>query len=239
MKKFYIIIASIIVFISTLRAQDLNEILDNYYNSNGQDRINQIKTMTITGKILQMGSEFRFKRISVRPNKFYLEADIMGQKFVQAYNGKDGWMIAPWTGSADPQDIPPSHLKTLKKEADFDDALYNYEAKGIILEFAGVEKVENKDAFKIKATYNDGDVVTFFIGTDSNRIIKTEAILPTIMGTNALTETFLSNYKMIDGTAKAFSIETKTNGQVTAQLKFDNIEYDKKIDDNIFNRPTK
>ncbi|MBU1014422.1 MAG: outer membrane lipoprotein-sorting protein [Bacteroidetes bacterium] len=239
MKKLYIIIVIVGFLVSTLQAQDLKEILDNYYKSNGRTKINQIKTMTITGTIFQMGSEFSFKRINTRPDKFYLEADIMGQKFVQAYNGIDGWMIAPWTGSVDPQDIPVNQLKVMKKEADFDGALYNYEAKGIILEYAGIEKVNGADAFKIKATYQDDDVVKIFIGVDSNLIIKTEAILPTMMGTDALTETFLSNYKMIEGTAVAFSIETKSNGQTSAQIKIDHVEYDKKIDNNIFNRPKK
>jgi len=239
MKKLYTIIVIVGFFISALQAQNLKEILDNYYKSNGQSKINQIKTMTITGSIFQMGSEFNFKRISIRPDKFYLEADIMGQKFVQAYNGTDGWMIAPWTGSVDPQDIPVNQLKVLKKEADFDGALYNYEAKGIMLEYEGIEKVNGTEAFKIKATYQDNDVVKIFIRVDLNVIIKTEAILPTMMGTDALTETFLSNYKMIEGTAVAFSIETKSNNQVSAQIKIDHVEYDKKIDNTIFNRPKK
>jgi len=239
MKKLYTIIVIVGFFVSALQAQDLKKILDNYYKSNGHIKINQIKTMTITGAIFQMGSEFSFKRISIRPDKFYLEADIMGQKFIQAYNGTDGWMIAPWTGSADPQDIPVNQLKVLKKEADFDGALYNYETKGISLEYEGIEKVNGADAFKIKATYQDNDVMKIFIGVDSNLIIKTEAILPTMMGTDALTETFLSNYKMIEGTAVAFSIETKSNGQVLAHIKINNVEYDKRIDHNIFNRPKK
>jgi len=224
MKKLYTIIVIVGFFFSPLQAQDLKEILDNYYKSNGQNK---------------MGSEFSFKRISIRPDKFYLEADIMGQKFVQAYNGTDGWMIAPWTGSVDPQDIPVNQLKIMKKEADFDGALYNYEAKGIMLEYEGIEKINGADAFKIKTTYQDNDVVKIFIGAESNLIIKTEAILPTMMRTDALTETFLSNYKMIEGTAVAFSIETKSNGQTSAKIKIDLVEYDKKIDHNIFNRPKK
>jgi len=239
MKKLYTIIVIVGFFISALQAQNLKEILDSYYKSSGQNKINQIKSITITGTIFQMGSEFSFKRISIRPDKFYLEADIMGQKFVQAYDGTDGWMIAPWSGSVDPQDIPVNQLKVLKKEADFDGALFNYEEKGILLEYEGIEKVNDTDAFKIRATYQDNDVVKIFIGINSNVIIKTEAILPTMMGTDALTETFLSNYKMIEGTAVAFTIETKSNSQVLAQIKIDNVEYDKKVDNNIFNRPKK
>lgn len=239
MKKLYTIIVIVGFFVGALQAQNLKEILHNYHKSNGQTKINQIKTITITGTIFQIGSEFSFKRISTRPNKFYLEADIMGQKFVQAYNGTDGWMITPWIGSVDPQEIPLNQLKILKKEADFDGALYNYEEKGILLEYEGLEKVNGTNAYKIKATYQDNDVIKIFIGVDSNLIIKTETILPTMMGTDALTETFLSNYKMIEGTPVAFSVETKSNGQILAHIKIDNVEYDKKLDDNIFNRPKK
>lgn len=64
-------------------------------------------------------------------------------------------------------------------------------------------------------------------------------MLPTMTGTEALTSTFLSNYKMIDGTAVPFSIETRANGQVTGQINLDTVEYDKEVDESIFTRSTK
>ena len=239
MKKLITIMAIFAIFIGTTKAQDLSEILDNYYEVNGQDKLSEIKTIIITGKIFQMGSEFSFKRIGMRPDKFRLEADIMGQKMVQAYDGTEGWMIAPWMGTTDPQDIPTDQLKPMKKEADFDGVLFKYEEKGITLEYEGIEDVEGSDAHKIKATYKDGDEVSIFIDAESFVMLKMEQVMPSMMGGEALTETFMSNYKMVEGMAIAYSIETKVQGQVTAQIKIETVEYDTEIDESIFVRPAK
>lgn len=167
MKKLFTLIAIVGVFIGSVQAQDLEEILENYYEVNGQEKMSQVKTIIMTGRIFQMGSEFNFTRISVRPNKFHLEADIMGQKFIQSFDGSDGWMIAPWTGSTEPQDIPADQLKSIEREADIDGVLFNYDEKGITLEYEGIEDVEGSDTYKIKATYADGDVITTFIDVES------------------------------------------------------------------------
>ena len=70
-------------------------------------------------------------------------------------------------------------------------------------------------------------------------MLKTDAVLPTMTGGEALTSIYFSNYKMIDGIAVPFSMETKQNGQVTGQMKLDTVEYDKEVDDKIFTRPVK
>lgn len=237
MKKLFTI-AIIFSMVISVQAQDLSEILDNYYETNGQASLSQIQTRTVTGRIFQMGSEFAFVQTSKRPNLFHLEADIMGQKFIQAFNGTDGWMVAPFMGTNDPQDIPADQIKSIKREADFDGVLFNYEEKGIELSYEGIEDLEGSDVYKIKATYDNGDESFIFIDLETYVILKTEAKI-SMMGSEALTETFLSNYKMVDGTAIAFSIETKVNGQVQSQINIEKVEYGKEIDNKIFDRPVK
>lgn len=237
MKKLFTI-AIFFSMVISLQSQELSEILENYYEVNGQESLSALETRTVTGRIFQMGSEFSFVQTSKRPNLFRLEADIMGQKFIQAFNGTEGWMVAPFMGTTDPQDIPVDQLKSIKREADFDGLLYNYEEKGIDLAFEGIEDLEGSDVYKIKATYDDGDESFIFIDLETYVILKTEAKI-SMMGTEAMTETFLSNYKMIDGTAIAFSIETKVNGQVQSQINIDSVEYGKEVDNSIFERPVK
>ena len=82
--------------------KNLQEILDTHFETIGQENLADVKTMVSTGMTLQMGMEMPFKFITKRPDKALLEVDIQGAKMQQAYDGENGWMVAPWTGSAEP-----------------------------------------------------------------------------------------------------------------------------------------
>lgn len=238
MKKLLVAILLIVSAPFIIQAQDLTEILENHYETMGQKKMAKINSITISGTMFMMNAEFPFTRFSKRSNKYRLEAEVMGQKLIQCVNGDDGWMVAPWTGSIEPQDIPADQLKQLKREADIDGPLYNYEEKGITLEYEGIEDLEGSDVYRIKVTYDDGDIITQFIDVESYVLLKTVATV-SMMGASQETETYLSNYKMIDGIAVPFSIETRANGQVTGQININEIKYDLEIEDSLFERPVK
>ena len=94
----------IVAFFSVAQGQDLKNILEQHFTAVGQEKLMKIKTFTIYGKIVQMGTEFSFVQRMKTPDKFRMEADIQGQQMVQAFDGENGWYIAPWIGP-DPQDL--------------------------------------------------------------------------------------------------------------------------------------
>ncbi len=135
MKKTIITIISLAIFtVGSAYAQDLQKILDKYFKTIGQEKILKVETIVSTGRTLQMGMEMPFKTITKRPNKAYMEVDIQGVKMVMAFDGKNGWAIQPWTGSADPIDLVGPELRPVKEISDMDGGLWNYEEKGHQLE---------------------------------------------------------------------------------------------------------
>ncbi len=228
---FAILIAALF---TVVQGQDLSEILDQHFSVVGQEKLVKIKTLTIYGNIVQMGTEFSFVQRVKKPNKFIMEADIQGQKMIQAFNGDDGWYIAPWIGP-DPQDLAGAQLKQAKEQTDIEGELYNWEEKGHQAEYMGTEDVEGTETHKIKLTKKEGDLIFYYIDSESYVIIK-ETRKMTVQGSEMEVESFPGNYKMFDGIVFPMSIKTNTMGQET-EIIFDSVKFDMEIDDSIFVRP--
>lgn len=220
-------------------AQDmeLDEILENYFEVAGTDKVKELKTLQMTGKMIQMGAqEFPFLLMQKRPKKIRIESEVQGNKMIQAYNGKTGWMIAPWTGSLAPQDMNDEQVKGLDEQADFEGELYNWEEKGHKLELLGTEDMEGTETYKLKLTKKEGDEQMFFIDAEAFVVLKV-ASKRKVRDQEVEMETYLSNYKQVDGMAFPFNIDNKMKGQVVNQIVVDKIEFDVDLDDKLFEKP--
>jgi outer membrane lipoprotein-sorting protein len=236
MKKLLIIILS---FLSTgiLMAQDikLEELLDKYYKAIGQDKIIKAQTMKMTGKIFQMGMEMTMTIIKKRPNLSRTEVDVQGTKIVFAVDGENGWMIMPFTGSSDPQDMPADQLNNTKKE-DMDGPFFNWKEKGNMLELVGKEDMEGTPVYNVKITSKDSTVANYYMDATKFVILKMKAKVMS-QGQMADVETKFSDFREANGIQNAYKIETMSNGQAGAQITFDTFEYDVPMDNAIFKRP--
>jgi len=229
--SFAILIAA---FFTVVNGQGLSEILDQHFSVVGQEKLMKIKTLTIYGNIVQMGTEFSFVQKVKKPNKFRMEADIQGQQMIQAFSGDDGWYIAPWIGP-DPQDLTGPQLKQAKEQANIEGELYNWEEKGHLAEYLGTEDMEGTEVYKIKLTKKEGDEIFYYIDSEAYIILK-ESRKITMQGSEMEIESFPGNYEMLDGIAFPMSIKTNTMGQETEVL-FDSVKFDIEMDDSIFVRP--
>jgi hypothetical protein len=221
-----------------LQAQDLKKVLNNYFDAVGMENLKNVKTISFTGKVVQGGMELPFTMYLARPMKYRMDITVQGQQIVQAFDGKNGWMVNPMMGSTEPQDLPPEQLKQMKKQADFEGELYEYEKKGSTLELIGDEDFEGTKVYKLKLTDKDGDITYYFIDAETYVVIKTNA-KRNINGTEVEGETLFSNFQMIDGMAFPYSISTGMNGQTMAEIVIEKVDFSKKLDPTFFNKPEK
>ena len=115
--------------IAQISAQDLDEILENYFETTGQEKLVKVKSVESTGKIIQMGMEMPFRTVSKRPNMGYLEAEFQGSQMKMGFDGENGWMVAPWTGSAEPIDLSGPDIQQVRDIGDIDGPLWNWEER--------------------------------------------------------------------------------------------------------------
>lgn len=236
MKKLLIVI---LCFLSTgiLMAQDLKleELLDKHFKAIGQDKLAKVQTMKMTGKISQMGMEMNMTIIKKRPNLSRTEVDVQGTKVVYAIDGQNGWMIMPFTGSSDPQDMPAEQLNSAKKE-DLDGPFVNWKGKGSQIDLVGKEDLEGTQVYNIKVISKDSSVVNYYVDAARFVVLKMKAKVMT-QGQMADIETTFSDFRDVDGIQNAFKMETMTNGQTAAQVTFDKFEFNVSVDDAIFKKP--
>jgi outer membrane lipoprotein-sorting protein len=186
-------------------------------------------------KINQMNMELPMVMKVKRPNKFRMEMTLQGQEMVQAYDGENGWMVAPWM-SMEPQDLVGDQLKQAMEQADIDGALWNYKDKGHSAELVGKEDMEGTEVYNIKLTKKEGDVQNYYVDTETFILLKIKSKIMA-QGTEVEVESMFGNYKQFDnGIVMPMSIEQKTS-MGSATIVIEEVEFGVELDDAIFTRP--
>ena len=235
MRRLTISFALAFFAISLLNAQNLDKILNDHYKASGQDKMSKITSTTISGKIniAAMGMESGITLYQSRPNKLRVEADLMGSKMIQTYNGTTGWVYAPMMGITQPQEVGTEELKSLINQAQMDSPLWDYKAKG-----ATVKLLSSDDAGSnlVELTSAEGDKMTFHINKGTSLISK---VTTTQManGMEMEIETEMKDYKTIKGIPTAHYIATKMSGQLASTITFESVEYNKALDSSLFEKP--
>lgn len=236
MKRTLFLTAILIFALSAIQAQTLDEILKKHFEAVGQDKLMAIETYIIKAKVNQMGMEIPMDMKIKSPDKFRMDMDMQGQSMVQAFDGENGWMIAPWV-SSEAQDLSGAELDQARAQADLEGELYNYEEKGHSADFIGKVKLGDKEAFRIKLTHENGSVKNYFLDADTYLIAKVQAKIEA-MGQTADVEQRMVEYKDIDGVKVATKIESDSP-MGTATITIEEVKFNEDIDDAVFAKPAK
>ena len=78
--------------------------------------------------------------LAKRPNKSRTEFTVQGMTGMQAYDGKNAWMVMPFMGKKDPEAMPAEGTKLVAEESDFDGPLVDWKEKGHKVELVGKEQ---------------------------------------------------------------------------------------------------
>jgi hypothetical protein len=100
-------------------------------------------------------------------------------------------------------------MKTASIQADLDGPLVDYAAKGTKIGLAGTENVEGRDAYKIKMTMKDGQVLHVWIDALTFLEAKIDGQPRRLDGTDHPVEIYYRDFRQVDGLAIPFLMETK------------------------------
>ena len=241
MKKLIFFTVSFIAFFSfsgITQEMNLEQVLAKYYQTIGTNNVKDWKSLTLVGKSAAQGMEFPVTIYMKRPEKIRVEVEIQGNKMIQAFDGKTGWSIAPWSGSSEPQDMTADEVKGMKKQADFEGSLYNWKEKGHKAELLGKEDMEGTAVYKIKLIRADENIETYFIDAEDFVPIKVITVMK-IQGNENESETYPSNYKEVNGAMMPFALENKYKGQSVSHVVIEKYEINKEVNDSLFMKPAK
>ncbi|NMC37844.1 MAG: hypothetical protein GYA41_05930 [Bacteroidales bacterium] len=230
MKKFLLTFA-LLSAVTVLTAQSLNEIVKNFTVANKLDKISSLQTIKLTGNMSMMGMDMPMVIYMKNPNKIKSVATVGGQEMVQVFDGEKGYMINPMTGSSTPVEMGPEEARQLLRSNVFQNYLDNY-LKNNQLTLEGVENVNGKPAFKIKAAIEGGNVIRIFIDKSSYLIVKTVADVNQ-GGTAISLESVPSDYTETSGVILPMTTTTSAAGMQFV-YKYTEIKVNEPMDDAIF-----
>ena len=205
----------------------------------GIDKINAIKTVKISGKMIVGGGQMEFPLVtySKRPTSNRTEISIQGQKVVEAFDGTTKWSINPMQGSKDPQKANEDETKAAMDESDIiGGPLFNYKEKGHTVELLGKEDVEGSMAYKLKVGLKSGNTQTVYLDEKSFLTVKVVSKVKR-QGQEFEAESLPGNYKAVDGVMIPFSMDMKVNKQIGMQMQFEKFEANVPMDDSMFAMP--
>jgi len=229
-----------VLFTQVLSAQTVDEIIaKNIQARGGLDKIKAVQSVKSSGTMsMGGGMEAPGTLIQKRPDMARLEFTVQGLTAVQAYDGKTAWQIMPFMGKKDAELMSADDKKDMELTADIDGPLVNYKSKGHKVELLGKEKVEGTDAYKLKITLKNGDVIDDYLDTDSYLEIKQE-MKRMVRGSEQEIESSLGDYKEVNGLMFPFAMENGVKGsQEKEKLTLSKIELNVPVDDSIFKMPS-
>lgn len=237
-RRFSMICAVLLLAPVVICAQTVDEIIaKNVQAVGGMDKLKAVHSVRASGKLQIQGLEAQFVQMTKRADKVREEVTIQQMSQIQAYDGRAGWTINPFSGRRDPELMSQDDTKSLQVDADIDGPLVDYKAKGHTAELVGHDSVEGTDCYKIKLTLKNGDVRYYYLDTDSFLPLKLET-QTTIRGTVHENETYYGDYEQVNGVYYSFAFESGQKGD-TNRVKFtiDKIEQNIPLDDAIFSMP--
>lgn len=144
-----------------------------------------------------------------RPRKSRFELKFKGQTAVQVYDGTNGWKLRPYLNRLDVEPYSQDELKLASMQADLDGPLIDYASKGIRVELDGIEKVEDRDCYKLKLTMSDGRTIHDWIDAQSFLEAKMEGQPRKLDGKVHPVEVYYRDYRPVSGLQIPFALETK------------------------------
>ncbi|MEK6407556.1 MAG: hypothetical protein AABN34_11385 [Acidobacteriota bacterium] len=220
-------------------AQTVDELVKkNIDAQGGAEKLKAVKSIKVTGKIIQQGIEIPITIQQKRPAMVRVDVTFQGKTQTGAYDGEAGWKTNPFQGSPDPEKVAGDELKELQEQSDIDGPLVDYKAKGHTVELIGKEDMEGTPVYKLKLTLKNGDVRNIYIDAGNSLTLKMN-LKRKQSGAEMEVDQYVGNYKPVNGVMFSFSLETKVKGQTVSQIVFDKVEMDVPIDDSIFKMPAK
>lgn len=238
LRKLSLILAVLLIGPAMLPAQTVDEVIAKNVDAlGGMDKLKGVNTLRASGKIQIQGFEARFLQENKRGDRVREEFIIQGMAQVQAYDGKSGWQVNPFSGRRDAEMMSDDDSKGLQVDADIDGPLVDYKEKGHRAELVGHDPVEGTDCYKIKLTLKNGDIRYYYIDTDSFMELKLET-QTTIRGTIQENETYFGDYEKVNGIYYPFAFESGQKGD-TNRVKYtiEKIEQNVSLDDSLFTVP--
>jgi outer membrane lipoprotein-sorting protein len=232
---------------SSLFAQNVEEIINSYYETIGGKKWDNVNGFRMTANIEQQGMNIPIEVVSLRDGRSLTKMTMMGNTMVlQAFDGKTSWKTNFMTMQAEENTAEDSE-NTKRAINEFPSALANFKKLGYTPTLMGTEKIEGTECYKIKLEKKtqliDGKEVPnvdyYYLDKESKVPVVIETEIKSGELNGKISQTKLSDYQEVEGVYFAFSTAQGLKDGQSQVIQFSKIEINPKVEDDKFNFPKK
>jgi hypothetical protein len=184
-----------------------------------------------------------------RSRKMRLELQFNGQTAIQVFDGADGWKLRPFLNRRVVEPFTPEEIKAASRQTDLDGPLVDYLVKGTQVELEGMEKVENRNTYRLKLKMKTGETMHVWIDAQSFLEAKIEGQPRRLDGADHLVEVYYRDYRPVNGLQIPFILETKVlpvsktalglrdTPVPPEKIAIDKVTINPKLEDSLFAKP--
>lgn len=207
---------------------DPKVVMEKYLDAiGGRDALAKVEDRTTIMRGTAMGQALTIIVKQKAPNKMRQEVKAGGMDQTIIFDGEKGVMKAATKNV----DVTGKELEQLKIEATME-LLLDIEGNGVKLDFEGTEKINGKDAHKIKMTLPSGIRWFNYFDAESGLKIKEQKEMQTQMGLIEQVVTY-DNYTEVEGIKYPFKI-TQSFGPQSVEMTVSSVKVNKGLTDDIF-----
>ena len=173
-----------------------------------------------------------------RPAKSRIQIEFAGKTAVQVYDGSNGWLLRPYLNRDVWEPFTAEQARSQQGRWELDGPLIDAAAKGTRVELAGVERVEGRDAYKLKLTRKSGEVQHVWIDAKSFLDVKVEGTPRRMDGKMRTVWVTQRDFRSVQGVKVPFVLETAVDGYAdTHRMTIEKVALNPRLDDARFVKP--
>ena len=173
-----------------------------------------------------------------RPHYQRVAVEFQGQKAVQVYDGQNGWKLRPFLNRNDVEPLSEEERQRVVHQSDVDGPLIDYAVKGSTLELDGTEIVEGRANYRLKLTTQDGYARRIWVDGKTFLESKIEGSPRRFDGKMRRVESYLRDYRKVNGVLFPFVSETWVEGaRQTRRMTVDKVVLNPPLEDRLFSKP--
>ena len=207
---------------------DPKVVIEKYLDAiGGRDALAKVEDRTTIMRGTAMGQSLTIIVKQKAPNKMRQEVKAGGMDQTIIFDGEKGVMKA----ATQSVEVTGKELEQLKTEASME-LMLDPESFGIKLSYEGSEKINGKDAHKIKMTLPSGIRWFTYFDAESGLKIKEQKEMQTQMGLIEQVVVY-DNYTEVDGIKYPFKL-TQSFGPQSVEMTVSSVKVNKGLSDDIF-----